>query len=447
MTVLPRIFACGYNAGVIRRLNESNRTGALAELILLLLVAIFLLTNGLALGVAKTGELAWVHLRPISLWLIVITIAALLLQRYAPKHDPILFALYAFLTGWGLVLQDRLAPAFIGRYQLWFTISTAILTATAILPPNLNIIRRYRYTLLLSGIALLALTLFFGVNPIGSGAALWLPVPFIPAFFQPSELLKLLFIFFFASYFADRGRIITVKQEHSFWYSLPYLVPLFVMWGFCVLLLVWQQDLGAASIFFVLFLSMLYTATGKRRYLVVGFALLIVAGFIGYAAYDLIALRIDAWLDPWPNVFDRSFQVVQSLYALAAGGIAGGGVGQGFPTFIPVVHSDFVFAAIAEEWGLVGTLAVVACFALLAQRGLRIALLSPSAFRTYIGVGIVVLISVQAFLIMGGVTKLLPLTGVTLPFLSYGGSSLVMASGMMGLLLYLSRTSEFPPSI
>ncbi len=431
---------------MIKRLNDNN-SGILAELILLMVVAVFLLANGLALSVAKTGGVSWEHLRPIFLWAVVITVALILLQRYAARHDPILFALYAFLTGWGLILQDRLAPAFIGRYQLWFTISTALLSAVTILPRNLNVIRRYRYTLLLSGIALLTLTLFFGVNPIGTGAALWLPVPFVPAFFQPSELLKLLFIFFFASYFADRGRIITAKQEHSFWYSLPYLAPLFVMWGFCVLLLVWQQDLGAASIFFVLFLSMLYTATGKRRYLVVGFALLIMAGFIGYAAYDLIALRIDAWLNPWPNVFDRSFQIVQSLYALAAGGIAGGGVGQGFPTFIPVVHSDFVFAAIAEEWGLLGTLTIVACFALLAQRGLRIALLARSAFRTYLGVGIVVLISVQAFLIMGGVTKLLPLTGVTLPFLSYGGSSLVMASGMVGLLLYLSCSTDSAPSI
>ncbi len=419
----------------------------LAELLLLTVTAIFLLANSLALSIVKTGGVSWLHLRPIVLWILVILLALAFLQRYAPKHDPILFVLYAFLTGWGLVLQDRLAPAFIGRYQLWFTISTALLTATTILPPNLNIIRRYRYTLLLLGITLLALTLFFGVNPIGIGAALWLPVPFIPAFFQPSELLKLLFIFFLASYFADRGRIITVKQEHSFWYSLPYLAPLFLMWGFCVLLLTWQRDLGAASIFFVLFLSMLYTATGKRRYLVVGFILLIIAGFIGYIAYDLIALRVDAWLDPWPNVFDRSFQVVQSLYALAAGGIAGSGVGQGFPTFIPVVHSDFVFAAIAEEWGLLGTLTIVICFALLAQRGLRIALLAKSAFRTYICVGIVVLISVQAFLIMAGVTKMLPLTGVTLPFLSYGGSSLVMASGMVGLLLYLSRdatTAKIP---
>jgi peptidoglycan glycosyltransferase len=432
-----------YNVIVIEQIKNNYR-GLWAELILLGFAAIFLVSNGLALSVARRGEAAWEHLRPIALWAVIIVIALVLLQRYAPQHDPILFALYAFLTGWGLVLQARLAPAFIGRFELWFTISTALLTATATLPRNLNLIRRYRYTLLLSGIALLALTLIFGVNPIGSGAALWLPVPFLTAYFQPSELLKLLFIFFFASYFADRGRIITAKQEHNFWYSLPYLAPLFVMWGFCILLLVWQQDLGAASIFFVLFLSMLYTATGKRRYLVVGLLLLIVAGFIGYAAYDLIALRIDAWLNPWPNVFDRSFQVVQSLYALAAGGIAGGGVGQGFPTFIPVVHSDFVFAAIAEEWGLLGTLAVVACFALLAQRGLRIALLAKSAFRTYLGVGIVVLISVQAFLIMGGVTKLLPLTGVTLPFLSYGGSSLVMASGMVGLLLYLSRSAESP---
>ena len=429
---------------MIDQLNEPSRRTSL-EYVLLGVAGLFLATNGIALSLVNSGGIRWEQLRLIALWLIVITTATYLLRRFAPEHDPILFALYAFLTGWGLILQDRLAPAFTGRHQLWFTLATALLVAVTILPRSLSIIRRYRYTLLIGGIALLALTLFLGVNPVGAGAALWLPIPLIAAYFQPSELLKVLFIFFFASYFADRGRIITAKQEHSFWYSLPYLLPLFAMWGFCVLLLVWQQDLGAASIFFVLFLSMLFTATGKRRYLVVGLVLLIAAGFIGYAAYDLIALRIDAWLNPWPNVFDRSFQVVQSLYALAAGGVVGGGVGQGFPTFIPVVHSDFVFAAIAEEWGLLGSLGVVACFAMLAQRGLRIALLSKTAFRTYVGVGIVVLISVQAFLIMGGVTKLLPLTGVTLPLLSYGGSSLMMVSGMIGLLLFLSRSAE--PSI
>lgn len=415
---------------------------SLRQPILLTLVGIFVLTNAISLSLVRQEAIVWAHLQPVVLWIVVTAIAAYLLQRYRPTHDTTLFTLYAFLTGWGLVLQDRLAPAFIGRHTLWFTVGTAVMVAIAILPDSLRPLRHYRYTLLLTGILLLGITLLLGVNPSGFGAALWLPIPFVNAYFQPSELLKLLIIFFFASYFADRGRALDVSHRSGWEGALPYIAPLLLMWGFCMLLLVWQQDLGAAAIFFVLFLAMLYIATGKRRYLLIGSFLLIAGGVIGYLAYDLVALRIDAWWNPWPDFDNRAFQIVQSLYALASGGIIGQGIGQGFPTFIPVVHSDFIFAAIGEEWGLLGTLATICAFALLAQRGFYIALTALNSFRLYVAVGITVLLSTQAFLIMGGVTKLLPLTGVTLPFLSYGGSSLLMACVMLGLLLYLSAQAS-----
>ena len=416
---------------------QLNRRVVSAELSLLLLTVLFLTINGVALSLVDYGGVAWAVFRPMLIWLLTTIIAFAILHRYKPKHDPFILPLFSFLCGWGLLLQRRLAPAFIDRQTIWFILSTTLLIAVAVLPRNLRIIRRYRYTLLAFGLLLLIITLIFGVNPTGFGAALWLPIPLLNAFFQPSELLKLLFVFFFASYFADKGRIINERHKSGFRAAFPYLAPLVLMWGFCVVLLVWQRDLGAATIFFVLFLAMLYTATGQLRYLLIGALLLVVAGVIGYFAYDLIALRIDAWVNPWPDVYGRSFQIVQSLYALAEGGIIGEGIGQGLPTFIPVVHSDFVFAAIAEEWGLVGSLTVVACFALLAQRGFYIALRAENRFRMYLAIGLTTLLSVQALLIMGGVTKLLPLTGVTLPFLSYGGSSLIMASLMLGLLLYL----------
>ena len=155
--------------------------------------------------------------------------------------------------------------------------------------------------------------------------------------------------------------------------------------------------------------------------------------------FDVVALRVEAWWNPWPDSLGRAFQIVQSLYAVAAGGFVGQGVGQGFPIYIPVVHSDFVFAAVAEEWGLVGSLSLVAIFMLLAYRGLRLAMLNKRPFRVYLAAGITLLFSVQALLIMGGVTKLLPLTGVTLPFISYGGSSMLISSIMLGLLLYMSQ--------
>jgi cell division protein FtsW len=173
-----------------------------------------------------------------------------------------------------------------------------------------------------------------------------------------------------------------------------------------------------------------------------GVGLLLLAGIFAYFAFDLVTLRIHAWWNPWPDADESAFQIVQSLYAVAAGGIWGQGVGQGFPQYIPVVHSDFAFAAIAEEWGLIGSLGMVGCFALLAHRGMRLALLAERPFRRYLAAGITILLAAQAFLIMGGVTKLLPLTGVTLPFVSYGGSSMLISHVMAGLLMYLSTKTR-----
>ena len=194
--------------------------------------------------------------------------------------------------------------------------------------------------------------------------------------------------------------------------------------------------------FFIVFLALLYLATGESLYVWVGLGLLLIAGIFAYFMFDVVALRVDAWRNPWPDADGRAFQIVQSLYALASGGIIGQGVGLGAPDYIPVVHSDFVFAAIAEEWGLIGSLGIVACFAILAHRGLRIAMLAKRPFHKYLAAGITILLTAQAFLIMGGVTKLLPLTGVTLPFISYGGSSLLISSIMAGLLVYMSSQIE-----
>lgn len=207
-------------------------------------------------------------------------------------------------------------------------------------------------------------------------------------------------------------------------------------------LLVWQRDLGAATLFFFLFVALLYLASGERLYVFCGAGLLLLAAVIAYYAFDVVALRVDAWWNPWPDADNRAFQIVQSLYALAAGGVLGEGIGQGFPDYIPVVHSDFAFAAIAEEWGLIGALAVIACFALLTQRGLRVAMESGRLFHRYLAAGVTLLLSTQALMIMAGVTKLMPLTGVTLPFVSYGGSSLLVSCLMVGLLLYISGDTQ-----
>jgi cell division protein FtsW (lipid II flippase) len=413
------------------------------EAILLFLATVFVFLNAAGLSLVESGRVQWGSMWPGLVWAALMGGAFWLLHRFKPLHDPIIFPLLALLTGWGVILLARLAPNFLTRQIIWLCLGTAVLLITTLLPHNLLWLRHYRYTWLTAGLLLLGASLLLGVNPSGADTATyWLKIPLLRSvFFQPSELLKLLLVVFLASYFAEREGLLRLGGQNGRFGSLPYLAPLLLMWGFCMILLVWQQDLGAATLFFIVFLTLLYMATSDIRYILGGLVLLLAAGVFAYYRFPVVALRVDAWLNPWPDANGRAFQIVQSLYAVAAGGVLGQGVGQGFPDYIPVVHSDFAFAAIAEEWGLVGSITTAACFMLLAHRGLRIALLAKRPFHKYLAAGITILLTTQAFLIMGGVTKLLPLTGVTLPFVSYGGSSLLVSIIMIGLLLFLSSES------
>jgi len=409
------------------------------EGLLLIVAAIFIFTNAIALSLAIEGAIVFSHLKAPIIWTILSTAAYIFLFIYLPSHDPYVLPVFALLSGWGLILLDRLAPNFLDRQVLWLVIGMAGLLLASIFPKDMAMLKQYRYTWLILGLILLGATLLFGVNPSGQGLTLWLGLPFLGnVFFQPSELLKLLLIIFLASYFSERGSLFLLQKRAGVRYTLAYLAPLALMWGFCVILLVWQQDMGAATLFFAVFVSLIYLATGRWEYVLAGSFLLIIAGIAGYLIFDLVALRVDTWLNPWPEATSRGFQIVQSLYAVASGGISGQGVAQGFPIYIPVVHSDFAFAAISEEWGLVGSLSVLVCFAILAYRGLRIASRSKQLFNLFLAAGLTVMFSVQSFLIMAGATKVLPLTGVTLPLVSYGGSSLLISCLMIGLMLNLS---------
>lgn len=412
------------------------------ERLLLVLAGLFVAANRLAL--LLVGGQPVVALWPLAVWLACAAGAHTILNRQVPKRDPFIFPTVMLLAGWGLTLVARLAPPFAARQAVWLVVGTGALIVMTMLPPNLRVLQRYRYTWLLVGLALLAATLVFGVNPSEVGPRLWLG--FGSVYFQPSEPLKLLLVVFLASYLAEKGALILEPGPRVGPWTLPpmaYFGPLLLMWGFCVVLLVWQRDLGAATLFFAVFLAMLYVSTGKIGYAVAGVAMLLVAGAAGYLLFDLVRLRVDAWWNPWPDASDRAFQIVQSLLALAAGGVFGQGVGQGAPVYVPVVHTDFVFAAIAEEWGLIGALGTLGCVAILVLRAMRIAADHPRApFRLLLAAGIGTLLGVQSLLIMGGVVKLVPLTGVTLPFVSYGGSSMLSSFIMVGLLLRLSDSSS-----
>lgn len=410
------------------------------ERILLTLAALFIGLNHVTLVLAQQRR--WAEMGLLGIWALCTAALHIALGRLLPRRDPIVLPLVMLMAGWGVTLVARLAPPFALRQAIWLVVASLAALLVALLPPDLRPLRRYRYTWLITGLILLAATLVFGVNPSGAEDAPRLWLGFWPIFFQPSEILKLLLIVFLASYLAEKREIITTSSFRlGRWNlpALPYLAPMLVMWGFCMVLLVWQRDLGTASLFFLIFLAMLYVSTGQAGYLLAGLILLGLAGIAGYWLFGVVRLRVDTWWNPWPEADSRAFQIVQSLLAVAAGGLLGQGVGQGSPTFVPVVHSDFVFAAIAEEWGLFGGLGVLACLALLTARALRIAAANVQhPFHSLLAAGVGVSLGVQSLLITAGVLKLLPLTGVTLPFVSYGGSSLLTGFVMVGLLLRIS---------
>lgn len=368
----------------------------------------------------------------LATWASCVVVSVLALRRLLPDHDPYILPLTFLITGWGLVLIWRLAPGFGLRQTVWLVVATLVMLVVAGLPGDLRWLRRYRYTWLLSGLALTAATLLFGVNPSGFGERLWLGC--CGVYLQPVEILKLLLVAFLAAYLSEKSGLIFQSR-------LPTpsaFLPLLLMWGFSMVVLISQRDLGMSTLFFTVFLVMLYLASGRAAYVSLGLGLLLVGAVVGYGLFDVVRIRVEAWWNPWVDASGRSYQIVQSLIALSAGGLAGRGPGLGSPTLVPVSHSDFIFAALAEEWGLLGVIAAVSLLMALVFRGLRIAAEARGPFQQLLAAGLSALMGIQALMIMGGVVKLVPLTGVTMPLMSYGGSSLVAQFVMMGLLLKLS---------
>jgi cell division protein FtsW len=252
---------------------------------------------------------------------------------------------------------------------------------------------------------------------------------------------------FLASYLAEQYPMLSARDVRMslggrVW-TPRLLGPVMLMWGVCIVMLVWQRDLGTALIFFIVFLTLIYLASGQLWVMLTGAVLIVAAGIFAYFAFGVVQQRVDIWIDPWPEAENRAYHIVQSLIAFSSGGVFGQGIGQGSPGYVPVVHSDSIFAAIGEEWGLLGAAAVLMLIAVIAQRGLRTALAHQERpYYALLGAGITTLLTVQSLVIIGGVLKIIPLTGVTLPFVSYGGSSLVISFVMIGLLLRLSSSEN-----
>lgn len=400
------------------------------------LYAIALTLSPAAREVSWQVDYRWAHWAGALTWGLFAWLAHRALNRLLPDRDPYLLPAAALLIGWGLLTIWRLDAGFGLRQTLWLALSLPVLWLILRLPPGLTTLRRYKYLWLSGGLALTALTLIFGTNPAGFGPRLWLGAGGI--YLQPSEPLKLLLIVYLAAYLADHPLIRTR--------TFPYIVPTLLAAGLALLILIVQRDLGTASIFILLYTIMLFLATGRRRVLLACAAALILAGVLGTLLVPHVRTRMEAWLNPWADPLGRSYQIVQSLLAVAAGGLIGRGPGLGNPGLVPVAVSDFIFVAIAEEGGTLGALALIGLLGLLTARGLRLALRAPDRFRRLLAGGLSAYLGVQSLLIIGGNLRLLPLTGVTLPFVSYGGSSLLTSIIALGLLLHIGSEPEEEPA-
>jgi cell division protein FtsW (lipid II flippase) len=429
------------------------------ELALLSLVAIALAVGSLSLGsteawLASRSGAGAAHAQLADRGQLLVFLGGLLAVHLAQvvtgrRTDEILLPAVGLLGGVGLLLMERLPQDLSGGFGglsqtqlVWWLLAFAVLGTLAIVVRSDAWLRLYKYTWAAVGIALLLTTFVLGQNVNGAR----LDVSLGPVTGQPSELLKVILVVFLAGYLSE-NRPLLVEASTAVGPlrlpPLPYLAPMGAMWAIAIGIVVVQRDLGAALLFFAVFLLMVYIATARWSYVLLGLALFLVGSYGAYLVFGTVRERVDIWLDPWADPLGAGYQVIQGLIAFARGGLLGTGLGAGLPMVggrlpIPAVHTDFPLAALGEELGLVGILAILGLYLVIIERGLRIAAAAADDFRALLAAGLALVVGVQAFIIAAGDLKLIPLTGVTLPFISYGGSSLLANALVVGLLLAIS---------
>jgi cell division protein FtsW (lipid II flippase) len=383
-------------------------------------------------GFEGLSQLRWGHWVGLIVWVVSFWILDRQIRKALPFRDVFLVPLVALLSGWGLLTIWRLTTTFGWRQTLWIAVCSALLIlALRFKDQILPMLRRYKYLILVAGFAITALTIFFGTNPSAEEPRLWLGGNGL--YFQPSEILKLLLIIYLAAYLADR------QPLTSGWVAL--LVPTALMTGAALLLLLGQRDLGTAWVFIFIYTILIYAAAGKRRVLVTSGFILLVALVAGYELVGLVHQRVEIWINPWVDPSGSGYQIVQGLLSVASGGLIGRGPGMGSPGVVPVSHSDFIYTSIVEETGLAGAIALLLIISLLCVRALRISLQARDSYQRYLAIGVCAYFASQSLLIIGGNIRMLPLTGVTLPFVSYGGSSLLASFFALLLLVLISNDS------
>ena len=369
--------------------------------------------------------------------------AHLVLRVRLPHADPYLLPLVGILTAVGLTLIYRIDPDLAFKQGLWVVVGVVAFAFVVVFVPDYRRLDSLKYTLGIVAVGLLVLPALPVIGATINGASLWVAVG--PITFQPGEFAKVALVIFLAGYLRDNREMLSMGVGRAGLPSPKHFGPLIVIWGAAMLVLFQTNDLGGGLLYFSVFLAILYVATARWTYVGAGLGLFVAGAYGLYHVKPHIAERVSIWIDPWKDAFDDGYQLVQSIYAIAGGGLFGAGLGQGVlvkpegGTYIPFLETDFIYAAISQELGLAGATAIVLLYLIFAYRGLRIAMLADDGFSKLLAAGLTATLAIQAFIIIGGVTKLIPLTGITLPFVSYGGSSVVANFLLVGLLLAVSN--------
>jgi cell division protein FtsW (lipid II flippase) len=399
--------------------------------------------------------------------ILVLGVLAHLVVRYrAPYADPLLLPSCVLLNGIGIVLIGRLDLAYADRARqlgreipsgtapnqvVWSLLGVLLFIAVLLVIRDHRVLQRYTYIFMIVGLALLLLPVLPLIGAEINGARIWIRVAGFS--FQPGELAKLVLLVFFAGYLVVKRDVLSLASRHVAGIDFPRgrdLGPILVAWGASMAVLVLERDLGTALLFFGIFVAMLYVATQRTSWLLIGLALFAGGSYVAYQLFSHVQRRITIWLDPFSDPGDSAYQIVQSLYGFATGGILGTGLGQGRPETVPFAKSDFIMAAVGEELGLTGFFAILLLYAVVIERGFRTAVAVRDGFGKLLAAGLAASLAIQVFVVVGGVIQLLPVTGLTTPFLAAGGSSLIASWMLIALLMRISDAARAPapaPSI
>lgn len=443
-------------------MSARTRSPRNTELVLLVFSLAVSMAAYAAVGLAHDGALPAGMLGYGAGLAVLFGAAHVVLRRFAPDADPVLLPAVTTLNGLGLAMIHRLDLAYADRAEqlgnpapsaaapaqlTWTAVGIVLFVVVLLLVRDHRILQRFTYTAMLVGLVLLLLPLMPVLGTTINGARIWIRLAGFS--FQPGELAKLVLLVFFAGYLVVKRDVLALASRRVAGIDLPRardLGPVLVAWAASLAVLVFERDLGTSLLFFGVFVALLYVATERLSWLLIGVLLFVSGSFLAWSMFSHVQERVDIWLHAFApgNISSDSYQLVQGMFGMGSGGILGKGLGQGRPEIVPYAQTDFIVAAFGEELGLTGIMAILLLYAIIVQRGLRSAIAVRDSFGKLLAAGLAFSVALQVFVVVGGVTRLIPLTGLTMPFLSYGGSSLVANWALVALLLRISDAARRP---